>query len=182
MKRLPQYLSVVLLLAVSAACGQTIVLNTDIFVASENEYINQPGNNTIDVHSFLLNQGDDIVSCDGMKVFLWPVSRFTRDLITGITGSEESGQRTVNNISEDVGTDKVKFLEDFITNYGRKQVCNSEGHAIFTGVPDGEYYLYLPFFWMGYHKNQELEKFAGIYIVDRIRVSRGQTLNHVMTR
>jgi hypothetical protein len=184
MKTLSLLLSAVMTVTLCAACVKVVKVKMP-FVATDAEYIRQSGNNTININSFLRQQGGGVVLCSASPVELWPVTEFSRVLVKDMVGSENGGGYWYNDPMFNM---RVAESEDFykFREYARKVVCDSEGHAVFNGVPDGEYYVYLHLSWqvvIGYNLFiGPMTTENGAYMVDRIRVSGGQTLNHTITR
>jgi hypothetical protein len=179
------FLSLALMLACSA-CGKTVVVHTP-FNVSDAEYFRQKGNNRLEVDGFVRQANGAIALCATFTVELRPVTDFRRALARDIAGSKKGGGHVITGSA----MYKMKIAEsrDFARFMGfvRTSSCDLDGHATFTDVPDGEYYLYL--FMSTQHLvptcipgfNHKFE-YMGIYIIDSVRVAGGQTLEHALTR
>jgi hypothetical protein len=182
MRLLSLFLSAVMTVTLCVGCTKIIKIKVP-FVSANAEYIRLPGNNTINVNSFLRQRGGGVVLCAASPVELWPVTDFSRVLVKDMVGSEDGGEYMYHDPMFNM---KVSESEEFLNfrEYARKVVCDSEGHAVFNGVPDGEYYIYLHLSWevlgQTFFGPGPVEN--GAYMVDRVRVNGGQTLNHTVTR
>ncbi|MDR1041233.1 MAG: hypothetical protein LBR80_13920 [Deltaproteobacteria bacterium] len=185
MKRLSTFVSLALMLACSA-CGKTVVVHTP-FNASDAEYSRQKGNNRIEVDGFVRQANGTIALCSAFQIELWPVTDFSRALASDIAGSEKGGEHVIaasmwQKVDIAESQDFDRFME-----FVRTSSCDLDGHATFTDVPDGDYYLYLfmstqhlvPTRMPGFNYRYE---YMGIYIIDSVRVAGGQTLKHTLTR
>ncbi|MDR1039853.1 MAG: hypothetical protein LBR80_06715 [Deltaproteobacteria bacterium] len=178
-------LSIAMLMAFCASCAK-IASARKPFVASDAEYILKSGNNTLDVNAFLRQRGGTVVLCAASQIELWPVTDFSRALVKDMVGSEDGGEYGGGSGQSSMtieDSEQVRRLRE----YARVQVCNSDGHAVFTGIPDGDYYLYIHLSWedltytfFPYTTPRYVK--TGSHLVDMVSLRGGQRLEHTMTR
>ncbi|MDR1314372.1 MAG: hypothetical protein LBQ12_11935 [Deltaproteobacteria bacterium] len=132
---------------------------------------------------FLRQNNGGIVLCAVFNVELWPVTEFSRILVKDLVGSENGGRYLYRG---ELNRLKVEHTEDYnrFHGYAKQIVCNSEGHAKFSGISDGEYYIHLAIAWQVFDRISGITIYEenGGYLFDRVRVSGGQTLEHTLTR
>jgi hypothetical protein len=177
-KRLPLLISAVAIFATCAACGKTVQIHVR-FNPSDAEYIRQTGSNAIDVYSFVNQIEGTTILCPALHVELWPVNDYTKSLAREMVGSENGGEYAFYHQIRDLSISKSEEFKRF-REYVRLMPCNPQGHAIFTDVPDGEFYLYVHLSWtesvFNLINTDIIE--SGTYNLKRISLQGGESIEH----
>lgn len=123
-----------------SACMGTEVVTTVPFNSQEVAYVNRSGSNTINGQAFLRQVGGGVVTCAGEEVELVPAGEYARQRITQIYGSEQGGYRSVYQLASDNGDPDYQRMV-------RRTRCDAEGNFVFSGVANGDYYVFACVSW-----------------------------------
>ena len=137
-----------------------------LFDPVEAEYINQPGDNSIEGQAFLRQSGGGVVTCAGRDVRLIPQTPYARERIRNIYGTILGPAR---------GRQEVDTADPRYWEMSRQTTCDAQGNFRFTNVPDGEYFVISRVQWMVSRVPQ------GSPVMIAVAVSSGETANVIIS-
>lgn len=142
------------------------------FNLSEAAYINKDGKNNITGNAFMRQRGGDVVTCAGSDVTLIPATKYAKERMLKMYGSESGGAITSND------TSFVKFKEspEQYLAMTKKTKCDSNGNFEFNNLADGEYYISTKVIWSAGYADQ------GGFLAHKVTLRNGKTEKIIMSK
>lgn len=155
---------------------QTIALDST-FDETEIAWFKQPGKNTVKASAVLRQLGGTVVTCAGNEMTLMPVSTYASERIQKRYGGTQRGYWQI----PDWGP--ILALPEAPADYAAarmNRICDPQGFATFTEVPDGDYYLTTEVVWQVTTASSASTQ--GGYLMHRVTVSGGESKEVVLTQ
>jgi hypothetical protein len=99
------------------------------FDYNEHRPYKEKGNNTVTGQGFLRQKGGGVVTCAGSQVFLLPATSYFREAIGHLMQGNDPQVRTIDPV------------------YARVGQCDAQGNFIFSGIPDGGWFVVTEVKW-----------------------------------
>lgn len=158
----------------ACATAQKPVVITTAFDPAEIEWFQRPGDNVIRGNAVLRTVGGDAKTCAGLDVHLVPVSTYATERFRAIYGSAEGGLQPARTPVQ------LSPADPRYEAFRRSTRCDSDGDFVFSGLPDGSYFVTAPVIW-GVHNGYFTEKQGG-YVMQRVAVAGGERRDVVLTQ
>lgn len=150
-----------------AGCSTGPVMLTSRFDPAEVAWFAARGTNTIAGNAIVRTARGTVKTCAADIVTLSPVSRYGRERMQALYGSDEEGfNPIVGGHPADFGGDDPRYLAT-----ARTTRCDAHGRFAFDELPDGDYYVVAMVTWR--ERGFGLEQ--GGYLMRRVHVSTGET-------
>ena len=130
-------------------------------------YVLQEGENTIEGYALLRSAGGYVRTCRDEGVVLYPVTPYSREVVTLASGNAFGGFAKEPSYS-------ALFDGTPLGAYSRHAQCDGEGRFRLEGVPDGQYYLVANIGWM-----VKSARFGGA-VMKSVEISGGSTHSLVL--
>lgn len=159
-------------LSIVAGCVTTkppVTLSNE-FSASEAAIINKAGKNTIKGNAFLRQNGGGVVTCAGSDVLLIPATKYAKERIGYIYGSENGGYNPVYSGQSTFTPEPPEY-----SSMVKTTTCNSDGKFEFKNVANGDYYVLAKVIW-------QVRSYQGGSLMRKVNVKNGQAIDLVMSQ
>lgn len=110
------------------------------FSVDEVRFIKRQGTARIEGQAFLRQMGGGVVTCAGSGVLLIPAGGYATELFSRAWGNPQGGTANVFVMGPE-------SMPEGFKEYSRKSRCDAEGDFVFTGVPDGDYFVVSQVMW-----------------------------------
>jgi hypothetical protein len=157
----------VLAALVLAGCAGDRVALESRFDPAEVAWFWARGTNAISGTAILRTARGNAKTCAALPVTLFPASRYARERMRHLYGSEDGGFNPL------VGGRPADFTGDDprYTATARTTHCDARGRFWFSELPDGEYFLTSSVTW----RERDFGLDQGGHLMRRVRVSTGET-------
>lgn len=168
-------------LSACASAPPPVVL-TSTFSPAEVAWFNQTGTGSIKASALLRQMAGGVVTCAGKEMTLIPVSAYANERMYAIYKSNSRGYYQLRTLFGTV-VHSVTLPEApaAYRSTSKEKICDPQGFATFTNLPDGEYYVTTEVTWgvpSGPYGTVDMQ---GGALMQRVEIQNGEAAEIVLT-
>lgn len=139
---------------------------------NEYEKLNKTGTNIVSGQGFLKTIGGDVKTCSGNKVFLSPVTSYSKQFVDAIIYKKHGKAPIVL---------EPEYPDSRIYLFLKEVTADADGRFKFYDVPDGMYYLYTMVKWSAATGLQGSLSQQGGWVIKSITVNSNNRNEYILT-